>query len=176
MPLCQSARLWGMSWSGDEIVYGEGSLGIMRVSAEGGMPEQIANVESTELAASPQMLPGNRAVLFTTLAVETAGGIEQWDTARIVVQAMGSGERKTIVERGSHARYLSSGHIVYVVDGVLFAAPFDERRLQNRSRCAGGERRKARRIREHGREVQRVRQRFARVRPWPGFDVGCSAA
>ena len=130
VPLGQSARLWGMSWSGDEIVYGEGSLGIMRVSAEGGMPEQIARVESTELAASPQMLPGNRAVLFTILAAETAGGIEQWDTARIVVQAMGSGERKTVVERGSHARYLSSGHIVYLVDGVLFAAPFDERRLQ----------------------------------------------
>ena len=130
VPLCQSARLWGMSWSGNEIVYGEGSLGIMRVSAEGGMPEQIARVESTELAASPQMLPGNRAVLFTILAAETAGGIEQWDTARIVVQAMGSGERKTVVERGSHARYLSSGHVVYLVDGVLFAAPFDERRLQ----------------------------------------------
>jgi eukaryotic-like serine/threonine-protein kinase len=126
--LCHSARLWGMSWSGDEIVYGEGSQGIMRVSAGGGMPEQIARVESTELAASPQMLPGNRAVLFTTLA--PGAGIEQWDTASIVVQALGSGERKTIVERGSHARYLSSGHIVYVLDGVLFAAPFDERRLQ----------------------------------------------
>ena len=42
----------------------------------------------------------------------------------------GSGERKTIVEGGSHARYVSTGHIVYVVGGVLFAAPFDERRLQ----------------------------------------------
>ena len=108
----------------------KGPQGIMRVSANGGMPEQIASVESTELAASPQMLPGNRAVLFTTLRQGQVAGIEQWDTARIVVQALGSGERKTIVERGSHARYLSSGHIVYVLDGVLFAAPFDERRLQ----------------------------------------------
>ena len=130
VPLCQSTRLWGMSWSGDEIVYGEGPLGIMRVSANGGMPERIASVESTELAVSPQMLPGNRAVLFTTLAAGADGAVEQWDTARIVVHAMGSGERKVVVERGSHARYLSSGHLVYVLDGVLFAAPFDERRLQ----------------------------------------------
>ena len=50
------------------------ALGIMRVSANGGMPEQIASVESTELAASPQMLPGNRAVLFTTLAAGEGWG------------------------------------------------------------------------------------------------------
>ena len=56
--LCQSDRLWGMSWSEDEIVYGAGSRGIMRVPANGGMPEQVVSVESTELAASPQMLPG----------------------------------------------------------------------------------------------------------------------
>jgi serine/threonine-protein kinase len=62
--LCQSDRLWGMSWSENEIVYGAGAQGIMRVSANGGMPEQIVSVESTELAASPQMLPGNRAVLL----------------------------------------------------------------------------------------------------------------
>jgi serine/threonine protein kinase len=129
--LCQSDGLWGMSWSADEIVYGAGPRGIMRVSANGGMPEQIVRVESTELAASPQMLPGNRAVLFTLAAGATRGaGTEQWDTARIVVQTLGSGERKTVVESGSHARYLSTGHIVYVVGGVLFAAPFDERRLQ----------------------------------------------
>ena len=72
--LCQSDRLWGMSWSGDEIVYGAGPQGIMRVSANGGMPEQIVSVESTELAASPQMLPGNRAVLFTLAAGATGGG------------------------------------------------------------------------------------------------------
>ena len=128
--LCQSDRLWGMSWSADEIVYGAGPQGIMRVSANGGMPEQIVSVESTELAASPQMLPGNRAVLFTLAAGAAVAGIDHWDTARIVVQTLGSGERKTVVERGSHARYLSTGHIVYVLGGVLFAAPFDERRLQ----------------------------------------------
>ena len=93
-----------------------------------------------------------------------------------MVQALGSGERKLVVERGSHARYLSSGHLVYVLDGVLFAAPFDERRLQVIGRAVAvvnGIR--ARRIREHVREVQRVRQRFAGVCPWPGFDVGGAA-
>ena len=128
--LCQSDRLWGMSWSADEIVYGAGPQGIMRVSANGGMPEQIVSVESTELAASPQMLPGNRAVLFTLAAGADVPGLDDSGPARIVVQTLGSGERKTVVESGSHARYLSTGHIVYVLGGVLFAAPFDERRLQ----------------------------------------------
>jgi len=128
--LCQSDRLWGMSWSADGIVYGAGPQGIMRVSANGGMPEQIVSVESTELAASPQMLPGNRAVLFTLAEGAGVAGLDDSSPARIVVQTLESGERKTVVESGSHARYLSTGHIVYVLGGVLFAAPFDERRLQ----------------------------------------------
>ena len=102
----------------------------MRVSANGGMPEQIVSVESTELAASPKCSLGIGPCSLPLRQGLPEGGIEQWDTARIVVQTLGSGERKTVVERGSHARYLSTGHIVYVLGGVLFAAPFDERRLQ----------------------------------------------
>ena len=41
---------------------------------------------------------------------------------------MTSGTRKTLFDGGSHARYLPSGHIVYAVSGVLFAAPFDVQR------------------------------------------------
>ncbi len=177
MTLCRSDGLWGMSWSADEIVYGAGPRGIMRVSANGGMPEQIVRVESTELAASPQMLPGNRAVLFTACGRGYQGaGTEQWDTARIVVQTLGSGERKTVVESGSHARYLSTGHIVYVVGGILFAAPFDERRLQVSGRAVpvvDGIRRGV--FGNTSAQLQCLRQRFARVRPRPGSGVGCSA-
>ena len=41
---------------------------------------------------------------------------------------MTSDTRKTLIDGGSHARYLPSGHIVYAVGGVLFAAPFDLQR------------------------------------------------
>ena len=46
-----------------------------------------------------------------------------------MVQAVRSGERKTVIERGSHARYVPTGHLVYARGGVLFAVSFDLKRL-----------------------------------------------
>ena len=64
------------------------------------------------------------------LASAQATGQDRWDTARIVAQSLDSDERKTIVEGGSNARYLSTGHLVYALGGTLFAVPFDDRRLE----------------------------------------------
>src|SRR5262249_21037474 len=38
--------------------------------------------------------------------------------------------RKVLVPAGFGGRYLANGHLVYFANGVLFAAPFDVRRLQ----------------------------------------------
>ena len=131
MTLCQSDRLWGMSWSADEIVYGAGSRGIMRVSANGGMPEQIVSVESTELAASPQMLPGNRAVLFT-LAAGAAGGRELSNGTRPASSCKRWDRPNERPSSNAAATPVISqpGTSCTSLGGVLFAAPFDERRLQ----------------------------------------------
>ena len=127
--LSQGDPPWGMSWSEDWIVFGQAANGVMRVSANGGTLEQLVTVGSDEVAAHPQMLPGNEVVLFT-LASAQATGQDRWDTARIVAQTLDSDERKTIVEGGSHARYLATGHLVYALGGTLFAVPFDDRRLE----------------------------------------------
>ena len=37
---------------------------------------------------------------------------------------------KPLIDGGADARYVSSGHLVYVREGVLLAAPFDLRRLE----------------------------------------------
>lgn len=46
------------------------------------------------------------------------------------MQSLDSGERKTLIEGGSDARYVPTGHIVYALSGTLLAVPFDVRRLQ----------------------------------------------
>ena len=78
------------------------------------------------------MLPGGKAILFTLVtdltAAQNTPNAERWDKAQIVLHALTSGTRKTLINGGSDARYLSSGHIVYAVGGVLFAAPFDLQR------------------------------------------------
>jgi serine/threonine-protein kinase len=130
--LCPADVLWGMSWSGDSILFGQGPKGIMRVSANGGIPEQIVRVDDNGLAAHPQMLPGNRVVLFTLVPAgeHREQGAARWDSARIVAQTLSSGEQKTVVDGGSHARFLSTGHIVYARERTLFAVPFDVGNLE----------------------------------------------
>ena len=117
----------GISWGPDGIVFGQGRKGIMRVSPNGGTPETIVRVKDGETAHAPQMLPGGQHVLFT-LATGTAR--DRWDRARIVVQSLTSGETKTLIEGGSDARYVPTGHIVYALSGSLYAVAFDPQRLE----------------------------------------------
>src|SRR6185295_11897753 len=59
-----------------------------------------------------------------------ADGPTRWDKARIVVQTMKSGARKTIVNGGTDARYLRTGHLVYALGGIVFAVGFDPARQE----------------------------------------------
>ena len=103
---------------------GTGAAGIWRVSSEGGKPEHVVKVEAGQIAHSPQLLPGGRAILFTL-----AARLGEWDTAQIVVQSLDSDRRDVVVERGTDARYVPTGHLVYALDETLLAVPFDVTRL-----------------------------------------------
>ena len=124
--LCRADAVFGMSWGPSGIVFGQGRKGILRVSENGGQPELLASVNDNQFAHGPQVLPDGQTLLFT-LASDV--GVGQWDKAQIVVQSLKTATRKVLVDGGSDARYLPTGHIVYVMGGVLFAAPFDLRRL-----------------------------------------------
>lgn len=127
MTICSGDNPYGMSWgSNNEIVFGQGNKGIMRVSANGGKPETIVTVKSNELAHGPQILPGGRAVLFT---LAPANGADRWEKAKVVVQTIQTGARKTLIEGGTDARYVATGHIIYALNGTLLAVPFDAKRL-----------------------------------------------
>ena len=120
--LGDAARPFGASWGSDDtILYGQPE-GIMRVSANGGAPELVIPTEASEQVHGPQMLPGGEWVLFT---LTSASGPTRWDEAQIVVQSLDSGERKILWEGGSDARYVPTGHLVYALEDVLFALPFD---------------------------------------------------
>ncbi len=122
----------GVSWDGDQIVFGQGNKGIMRVSANGGDPEVLAKVQPLEVADGPQILDGGKALLFSLTTAGAGEGTNRWDKAQIVVQSLSSGERKVVIKGGSAARYLPSGHLVYAIAGTLLAIPFDLGKLQVR--------------------------------------------
>jgi serine/threonine-protein kinase len=113
---------FGMTWTGDGIVFGQGRKGIVRVAPEGGTPETIVQVAPQEQAHGPQVLPGGRYVLYT---VASGNAWDRWEQANVFVQALGASDRALILEGATDARYLPTGHLVYMRDGTLFAVAFD---------------------------------------------------
>jgi Tol biopolymer transport system component len=126
--LCEAVTPLGLIWVGDQIVYGQGTQGILRVSANGGRPEQVVKIDEGEIAGYPHLLPDRETLLFSlgNLADLGAGRVQN---LKVVAQSLRTGERKTLMEGGADARYLSTGHLVYFSGGVVFAAPFDPERL-----------------------------------------------
>ncbi len=125
--LTPAVNPWGASWSGDTVYYGQGPDGIWSVPASGGTATRIISVDAGELAHGPHLLPDGDSMLFTLLPK----GVGSWNRAQVVLQSLSTGERVVLVNGGRDARYLPTGHLLYAVNGVLFAAPFDagERRV-----------------------------------------------
>ncbi len=124
--LCETGLLLGASWASDgTIVYA--ATDIWEVSANGGEPRKLVDRESAEnYYYGPRKLPGGRALL-ATVNDEILG---DWDDATIVAERLDARERKTLVQGGSHARYVPTGHLVYAVRSTLFAVPFDLGKLE----------------------------------------------
>ncbi len=119
--LAPSGRPFGASWSTDgNIYFGVATEGISRVPESGGAPEVVVPREGDELLYGPQLLPGGEWLLFTV-----AVGPRAWNDAGIVAQSLTSGERRELVSGGRTGRYVPTGHLVYVRDGVLYGVPFD---------------------------------------------------
>jgi Tol biopolymer transport system component len=122
---------YGMSWDAGGIVF-EADGAIMRVSADGGKPETLVAKSTSDRLRSPRMLPDGHTVLFTVVdATTNTRNISSTEyPARIVAQSTTSREPQVLIERGIEGRYLPTGHLAYVSHGVLFAVPFDTRRLK----------------------------------------------
>ena len=120
--VCDSQAV-SLDWDASGILVARGSGGVVRCNPAGGPPEQLVKVEAGETVLAPQILPGGDALLFTI--ANLTGGPARWDQARAVVQSLRTGERKTVLEGGSGARYVRTGHLIYAVGGIVFAAPFD---------------------------------------------------
>ena len=121
----------GANWAADDsIVYAPNfGSGLMRVAAAGGAPQSLTvpNPKENEVSHRwPQVLPGGKAILFT---IQTTTQVT-YDESRIAVLSLETGKWHTLVEGGSYARYVPSGHIVYARAGSLIAVPFDLRRLE----------------------------------------------
>ena len=127
--ICDTSPIFGASWSEDgTIIFANQLTGLFRVPAEGGVPAPLTTLDKPKGEAShrlPHALPGGRVVLFTSILHY----LPDWDQAEIVALHVDTGNRKTVA-KGADARYLPTGHLVFVRTGTVVAAPFNLNRLE----------------------------------------------
>jgi len=127
--LCDAPSLYGASWGSDNSILfaslAEG--GLSRVSGDGGEPETLTKPALTRGEAShrlPHALPGGRSVLFTVMT-------DPWDPKpRIGVLRLDKRDWNILLEDAADARYLRTGHLVFMRRGILMAVPFDAGKLR----------------------------------------------
>jgi serine/threonine-protein kinase len=126
--VCEAAVYGSGAWGPDgTIVFAGGLLdgaafsGLMRVPAEGGVPQVLTTPDSAageRRHAWPVFLPGGDTVLYTVLHSEGM---------RIDAVSLETGKRLGTVTAGAHPRWAASGHLLFWDgrDSSLLAARFD---------------------------------------------------
>jgi len=118
-------------WGTDDYLYWTPGTrsGIVKTPITGGEAEPVTELDTSRNEQNhryAQMLPGGKQLVYT--AVETT--MSSFDEARIVVQSLDTGKRKTIVEGGTCPRYSPTGHLLYARSGNVYAVPLDLKRLE----------------------------------------------
>ena len=119
----------GGSWGrdGNIVTCISPSDPLFTVSSGGGVPRRITKLGAGELTQRwPQVVPGVGAVLYT--ASSSTNRMD--DDASIQVMSFKTGSPKVLVRGGYYGRYLPTGHLVYIRQGVLFGVKFDPETLE----------------------------------------------
>ncbi len=119
------AGVYGMSWIEDDIYFVGRDWRIYRVPASGGTPTRLNIPDSDQLIFTihPEVLPGNKAILMTAARRGAqAGEVLLFDLET---------ETSTKLLSGGSARYVPSGHILYMrADNTMQIVPFDVEELR----------------------------------------------
>jgi len=123
-----SGGSWGLD---DTIVFRNGGV-LVQVSSTGGQSRPLWTANRTNAAsprrvpADPEILPGGKAVLFTSRTGEE-DTVDEWS---VEVLRLDTGERKVLIQGGHRPQYLATGHLVFLRSGKVMAVPFDLARLE----------------------------------------------
>ena len=109
----------GMSWSASRFVFGDASA-LMQVALDTGKAEPLTQPGAQERHASPFLLPGDRAIMFTQHVKRWTSGDE-----RVMIQRLPGGKATLLQADAADARLLPNGQIAFVRQGTLFVADFD---------------------------------------------------
>ena len=119
----------GMTWDErDRVFFGRFEDGrIWQIPPEG-KPSPVTTLGDAEIAhVLPSPLPGGRVLMYTVRKRQWS-----WGDDEVVAQTLATGARKVLLTDAVDARYVSTGHLVFLRRGLLTAVPFDAERLEVR--------------------------------------------
>jgi eukaryotic-like serine/threonine-protein kinase len=118
----------GLAWSpGGQLFFGRDDGRIWMIPP-GGAPAAVTTPGEAEVGHTlPWPLPGGRAILYTVRKRNFSWGDEE-----VVAHTLATGQRTVLLRDATDARYVPSGHLVFLRRGQLFAVPFDAERLETR--------------------------------------------
>jgi serine/threonine-protein kinase len=125
----------GAYWGDDDNIVFATSKGLMRIPAAGGTAQVLTTVDEAKGESShvtPFVLPAARALLFTVVS---------GPAGQVVLLDLKKNTRRVLIQDGRDARYVPTGHLVFVRGGTLFAAPFHLSRLALAGGGGAGDRR-----------------------------------
>ncbi|HEX6324079.1 MAG TPA: protein kinase, partial [Vicinamibacterales bacterium] len=117
----------GASWGANgEIVFSAAGDGLFAVPDRGGAVRRLTSLDAAagdDEHRYPQTLPADDAVLFTVMAWSR-------EAIDIFIADTKTGRRRLVQDGATFGRYVpaadgSAGHLLFVRQGTLFAAPFD---------------------------------------------------
>jgi serine/threonine-protein kinase len=117
---------YGASWgSGGQIIVAS-PTGVFGLPATGGRVQELFKPDQGQITSAPRFLPDGDHFLFAAGPVTG----DRWGSkAQVFVQSLKSGERRVVLNGGSDATYVPTGHLVYALGGTLFAIRFDVSKL-----------------------------------------------
>jgi serine/threonine-protein kinase len=119
-----SGEARGSSWAPDDtIVLARRSGGLVRVPADGGDPQTIVKPDDDREYWYPQVLAGGRRILFTA-------SMPAADSGDVLVFDLDTNMRRTVLRDAVAGSYISTGHLVFMRGGDLWAVRFDLEALQ----------------------------------------------
>ena len=127
VPLCDAPDPRGGSWGDDgNIVFTPVTTApLLQVPSGGGTPEAVTELKNGEITHRwPRVLPGSDLIVFSSNHGLTLPNSDVQLWSRKAHRA------KLIYSRAMSPRYVSSGHLLWLRDGVLFAAPMSLSRLE----------------------------------------------
>jgi serine/threonine protein kinase/Tol biopolymer transport system component len=118
---------WTGSWNKDDIiVFGRITSRLFRVSAAGGSPETLTELDGTRHETAhfaPWFLPDGHHFLYVAMSTDS-------DKGGVFVTDLAVGTRKPLPIEATRTIYVAPGYVLFVRDRTLMAQPFDTAKLE----------------------------------------------